>query len=57
MQATDALQEKLDVSAQAFYGNVLDTFLRAEIPFLVGGAYAFAWIVKRRRMATKLTTS
>jgi hypothetical protein len=42
MQATNAPMEKLDVRAKSFYGDVLDALLSAEIPFLVGGGYAFA---------------
>src|SRR5260370_29934037 len=40
-----AVQDRvvLDPQACAFYRRVADVLVQAEIPFLVGGAYALAW--------------
>src|SRR5713101_7601211 len=38
----DAISSKLDARTRGFYRHVIEVLTRAGVPFLVGGAYAFA---------------
>jgi hypothetical protein len=38
----DAISSKLDARTRGFYRHVIKVLTRAGVPFLVGGAYAFA---------------